>query len=239
MFIKNKRDKGITLIALVVTIIVLLILAGISIQMLVGEGGILTNAREASDKTGRADVIEMARLDVLDEQASNQGILKESKFKDILARYFDYDTKTDIPDDLSKLTLTTKDGKYNDILASEIYSGILSNKNVLTAEELASQTKGAEDGSGEGSIIGKKVTGIETSEDLTDTYEWQIFDVDGGHIYLIATNYIPINDCPDKEEYKIYPHTTAYRNSMNYVINGYNRIRRYSRINAIFKFILV
>ena len=36
-----KRDKGITLIALVVTIIVLLILAGISISMLTGQNGIL------------------------------------------------------------------------------------------------------------------------------------------------------------------------------------------------------
>ena len=58
MFIKNKKDRGITLIALVVTIIVLLILAGISIQMLVGEGGILTNAREAKDRTGEAQARE-------------------------------------------------------------------------------------------------------------------------------------------------------------------------------------
>ena len=40
---KFNRSKGITLIALVVTIIVLLILAGISISMLTGQNGILTN----------------------------------------------------------------------------------------------------------------------------------------------------------------------------------------------------
>ena len=39
-----KNNKGITLIALVITIIVLLILAGISIAMLTGENGILTNS---------------------------------------------------------------------------------------------------------------------------------------------------------------------------------------------------
>lgn len=41
---KFKRNKGITLIVLVVTIIVLLILAGISINMLTGQNGILNRA---------------------------------------------------------------------------------------------------------------------------------------------------------------------------------------------------
>ena len=43
-----KNNKGITLIALVVTIIVLLILAGVSIAMLSGQDGILNRASEAS-----------------------------------------------------------------------------------------------------------------------------------------------------------------------------------------------
>ena len=45
-----KNNKGITLIALVVTIIVLLILAGVSIAMLTGENGILNRASESADK---------------------------------------------------------------------------------------------------------------------------------------------------------------------------------------------
>ena len=45
------NQKGITLIALVITIIVLLILAGVSIAMLTGENGILTNATESQQKT--------------------------------------------------------------------------------------------------------------------------------------------------------------------------------------------
>ena len=48
---RNKRNKGITLIALVVTIIVLLILAGISIQMLTGDNGILQRAATAKTET--------------------------------------------------------------------------------------------------------------------------------------------------------------------------------------------
>ena len=55
---KNRKmqEKGITLIALVVTIIVLLILAGISISMLTGQNGILNRASEAKEKTGTANV---------------------------------------------------------------------------------------------------------------------------------------------------------------------------------------
>ena len=44
---KGISNKGVTLIALVITIIVLLILAGVSIAMLTGENGILTQATES------------------------------------------------------------------------------------------------------------------------------------------------------------------------------------------------
>lgn len=46
-----KNNKGITLIALVITIIILLILAGISIAMLTGENGLLTKANTAKTET--------------------------------------------------------------------------------------------------------------------------------------------------------------------------------------------
>ena len=46
-----KRNNGITLIALVVTIVVLLILAGVSISMLTGENGIITQAQKAKEQS--------------------------------------------------------------------------------------------------------------------------------------------------------------------------------------------
>ena len=46
-----KTNKGITLVALVITIIVLLILAGVSISLVVGDNGVLTQASTASEKT--------------------------------------------------------------------------------------------------------------------------------------------------------------------------------------------
>lgn len=48
------KDAGITLIALVITIIVLLILAGVTIATLTGDNGILTNANKAAIETDLA-----------------------------------------------------------------------------------------------------------------------------------------------------------------------------------------
>ena len=50
----KKSNGGITLIALVITIVVLLILAGVSIAMLTGDNGILTQAKEAKERTEEA-----------------------------------------------------------------------------------------------------------------------------------------------------------------------------------------
>ena len=53
MLKQTKKQKGITLIALVITIIVLLILAAVTINALSGDNGILKRATEAKQKTRR------------------------------------------------------------------------------------------------------------------------------------------------------------------------------------------
>ena len=66
---KNFKDRyGITLIALVVTVIVLLILAGVSISMLTGQNGILNRAQEAKNKnesSGEEEKINLATMEAL------------------------------------------------------------------------------------------------------------------------------------------------------------------------------
>lgn len=49
MLAKEKYNNGITLIALVVTIVILLILAGIAISALTGENGLFKRARQAQE----------------------------------------------------------------------------------------------------------------------------------------------------------------------------------------------
>ena len=69
----RKKNKGITLIALVVTIVVLLILAGVTIATLTGDNGILTRAQEAKEKTEEAAKREEAELADLNSYIDNNG----------------------------------------------------------------------------------------------------------------------------------------------------------------------
>ena len=68
----NKREKGITLIALVITIIVLLILAAVSIAMLTGENGILKKASTSREKTEINSADEEIKLVISELKAEKQ-----------------------------------------------------------------------------------------------------------------------------------------------------------------------
>ena len=65
---KKWKEKGVTLIALVITIIVLIILAGVAINALVGENGIITQAQKAKDDTEQGKRDEESGLLSLEEQ---------------------------------------------------------------------------------------------------------------------------------------------------------------------------
>ena len=69
---KLKKTNGITLIALIVTIIVLLILAGVSIAMLTGENGILTQAKKAEEETEIANEKEAIQLEMINKEINNK-----------------------------------------------------------------------------------------------------------------------------------------------------------------------
>ena len=58
-----KKESGITLVALVVTIIVLLILAGVAISLTIGKNGILTRAQDATEKWDEATKNEQKEMD--------------------------------------------------------------------------------------------------------------------------------------------------------------------------------
>ena len=68
---KAKEKRGITLIALVVTIVVLLILAGITINMLFSNGGIFKTAQDAANAWNEATVNEQESLNNLADQIGN------------------------------------------------------------------------------------------------------------------------------------------------------------------------
>ena len=124
--LKKLESKGITLIALVITIIVLLILAGVSIAMLTGENGILTQAKNAKTETERANIIEQVRLDILEKQTVNgSGDITAGELEEILKKYFsngDQNLK-DIIAGTSTDKLISKEDETIKIDLSEIYNG--------------------------------------------------------------------------------------------------------------------
>ena len=79
--VNTKRENGITLIALIVTIIVLLILAGITIANLTGDNGILTKSTEAKDTTNEETINEQVNLAVLGALTMGQGKMDESNLR--------------------------------------------------------------------------------------------------------------------------------------------------------------
>ena len=84
----KEAQKGITLIALVITIIVLLILAGVSIAMLTGQKGILTQANNAKNATELASTKEKVELAVIGAiSQTRDGTLTVGKLRTELANY--------------------------------------------------------------------------------------------------------------------------------------------------------
>ena len=83
---KKETQDGITLIALVITIIVLLILAGVSIAMLTGQNGILTQAQNAKTTNESKSAEEKVKLAVMGARADD-GTLTVGKLRTELANY--------------------------------------------------------------------------------------------------------------------------------------------------------
>ncbi len=137
------NSNGITLIALVITIIVLLILAGISISMLSGDNGILQRATTAKENTERAEIIETAQMDILEKQTENHGSLSADELEEILISP-NYNTQGRLSNEekILERTLTSKNGKY-EIPVSEIYNGSLSNTTPSVVTDYSNEVKTA------------------------------------------------------------------------------------------------
>ncbi len=117
---KKKSCEGITLVALVITIIILLILAGVSIATLTGENGLLNRATEAKNETDIANIKEEIQTDILSEQAENEGNISDNTLKGILEKY---GVLSEEGEKLIDKTLTTTKGNH-EIKVADIFNGI-------------------------------------------------------------------------------------------------------------------
>ena len=106
---KIRNNKGITLIALVVTIIVLIILAGVSINLVLGDNGILTKAKEAKEESNEAQIKEKMQLAV-QEYLINRNTGDNTSLQDILRENLDESKIEEITEN-GKTAVVTYDGE--------------------------------------------------------------------------------------------------------------------------------
>ncbi len=190
------NKNGITLIALVITIIVLLILAGITIATLTGENGLFARAKEAEEKTIKGQLkeeIDMAIMDIQIDQVPKgnevtleslvggqlqeklDGITAELSNNEIIGEYKDYNYSID-----ENLNVTIE-GKIKGIRFSyKLEPKVFTSENVKLTIDVSSSNG--------------EITKIQAPEGLTSngdgtytinkngSYEFTITDTTGGNI---------------------------------------------------------
>ena len=161
----QKNSKGITLIALVITIIVLLILAGVTIAALTGDNGILNQAGNAKDKTTEAESIERVQVEVAGSYGIDGTIDKEQlnkNLKNINGLSYNGNALSD-RNKIANLPATVTLNGYN--------IGIDANGGVEKIPEIIAKIRANPQ-----AYYGKKVTNYKASDSDTNTY--RIFYVD-------------------------------------------------------------
>ena len=118
-----KSNSAITLIALIITIIVLLILAGVTLSMVMGESGIFSKANNASEQTKISNAKEIIRMQVLENELNK-------KTKDANAKS-DEDLQVDVETKLTEEGYKVEEGKIK-----------IGDTEINIAEEIANASSG-------------------------------------------------------------------------------------------------
>ena len=129
---KTKEMKGITLVALVVTIVVLLILAGVSINLVLGDNGIIAKAKEAQRKSAEASQNDLIGMNELAQQleekingsTGNGGKTEPETVPYLPSDDFHYDTSTSVD-----TGLVIKDANGNEYVWVVVPKSLYNNTN--------------------------------------------------------------------------------------------------------------
>ena len=105
----NKKERGITIIALVVTIVVLLILAGVSISLIINRNEIISKAEVAKQETEIADEKEKINLSAVAAQTNNEdAVIRRNDFDKELKKFFNEDYTLEPDSDAEEYEVTFK-----------------------------------------------------------------------------------------------------------------------------------
>ena len=110
----NSNKNGITLIALVITIVVLLILAGVTIGTLTGDNGVLNQASTAKEQTLEKETLEQINLAVIASKTNENAKIDPEVLENELKGYFGDDVTGD-----STNGWTVKSGKNTYIVSAD------------------------------------------------------------------------------------------------------------------------
>ena len=107
-----KNNKGITIVALVVTIVVLLILAGVSINLVLGNNGVISKAKEAETKSGEASENDLNGMNRLIDKMESLlgGDIEPETIPYLPSDDFHYDTSTSV--DTGLVIADTDENEY-------------------------------------------------------------------------------------------------------------------------------
>ena len=140
----KKQERGITLIALVVTIVVLLILAAVSIVMLTGENGIITQAQQSKEATEQAKVEEIVDLAVntliAENNGSSDGITPKDIADKINVEYSQYENvyAEDIDNFPTKIVFPEENNRTVDVdltgILKDIYDADVSQSDIAPTD---------------------------------------------------------------------------------------------------------
>ncbi|MBR3002146.1 MAG: type II secretion system protein [Clostridia bacterium] len=188
-----KQNKGITLIALVITIVVLLILAGVTINAITGIENVMEKAQEAKNKTDEAMVIEefvmawnSCESEYLEAITPNSSLYKSDFFT--IENLNKYLKAKGTVQNLSYMDNTTSTAIYHrkeDNAKYRIF--IEKGGNIFCKQETMASKITPEN-------YGDKVN-YSSPNGVND---WKIFYNDGINIFLITSDYLPIDKVPDE-----------------------------------------
>ena len=139
-------NAAITLIALIITVIVLLILAGVTLNMLMGENGIIKKAQLATEKTNDANINEKVNLSILASRDNKGKLNFETLRNELIANGINLEENSyEIEEEKAILTIgdkkyeINKDGKSNISSVEPItfISGYFTSENIYTCKDIS------------------------------------------------------------------------------------------------------
>ena len=188
-----KKNNGVTLIALIITIIVLLILAGVTLSMVMGESGIFNKAKLAKSKNNIAAIEEIIKMDKLENDINKKtgdNYLEDNELIDKIKEELEekgYDVKDD-----NSIEVDGEKIKIEDYLTQDDDISDEQKKEEINAKDIQQHPEW---------YYGKTVTSYVSKNNISD---WKIFYSDGSHIFLIKSDYLENTKLDNLDSTKLF-----------------------------------